>query len=124
MPGRKKYAPPLTVVKAGNPVIFFPDGTPRYFEFQRAVLMADDQEVAFVAELVKISIVRPDVLRELELADQARADRERRDAALLSVLGRAFGQREDRRRRLRRIMRRRFAFAAVSRGFIRRMCAP
>ena len=59
---------------------------------KRAVLCADDR-VALVAELVKIPIVHPDILRKLELADEACADHERRDAALLSVLGRAFGQR-------------------------------
>ena len=49
--------------------------------------MADDR-VAFIAEFVKTPIVGPDILRELELADEARADHERRDTALLAVLAR------------------------------------
>ena len=56
--------------------------------FQRAVLVADDR-VALVAELVEIPVVHPHVLRELELADQARADHERGDAALDAVVRRA-----------------------------------
>src|SRR4029077_6304730 len=72
--------------QTGDPLA---DRTPRDFEFQRAVLMADDR-VAFIAELVKTPIVDPDILRELELADEARADHERRDTALLAIFGRAF----------------------------------
>jgi hypothetical protein len=37
-------------------------------EFERAVLCADDR-IALVAELVKASVVHPDVLGELKLAD-------------------------------------------------------
>src|SRR5262249_47795268 len=59
------------------------------FEFQRPVLVTDDR-VAFVAEFMKISVVRPDVLRELELSNEAPADHKSRDAALNAVLRRAF----------------------------------
>ena len=75
------------------------------------------------AELVKISIVDPHVLRELELANQARAPDERRDAPFDAVVRRAFGKRRTV-GAAARIIRRRFMFAAVSRGFMRRMCEP
>ena len=48
--------------------------------------MADDR-VALVAELVKILVVGPDILGKLELADEARADHERCDAALCPSSG-------------------------------------
>ena len=44
-------------------------------------------------ELVETRIVHPHVLRELELANEARTSDERRDASLDAVLVRAFGQR-------------------------------
>src|SRR5262245_49973766 len=56
--------------------------------FERAVLISDDR-VALVAELVKVLVVCPDVLRELELADEARTANESGDSAFHSVLGRA-----------------------------------
>ena len=49
------------------------------------MVIADDR-VALVAELVEILVVDPDILRELELADKARADDEGRDAALPAVV--------------------------------------
>src|SRR5262249_42617259 len=55
------------------------------FVFERAVLISDDR-VALVAELVKVLVVRPDVLSELELADEARAANESGDPAFHSVL--------------------------------------
>src|SRR6478609_996006 len=64
---------------------FFADWALGDFVFERAVLIADDR-VAFVAELVKIPVVRPNVLRELELSNEARADHECCDAALHAVL--------------------------------------
>ena len=69
----------------------FADRTLGDFEFERAVLMADDR-VALVAELVKIPVVHPDVLRELELPDEARADHESGNAALRAVLRRVLRQ--------------------------------
>ena len=70
---------------------FFADRTLGDFVFKRAILSADDR-VAFIAELVKIPVVRPNVLRELELSNEARADHEGRNAALGPVLGGAFRQ--------------------------------
>jgi hypothetical protein len=49
---------------------FLSDGALRDFVFERAILGADDR-VAFVAELVKVPIICPNVLRELELSDEA-----------------------------------------------------
>jgi hypothetical protein len=66
---------------------FFPDRALRDLVFQRAILGADDR-VAFVAELVKAPVICPNVLRELELPDEASANDERRDAALRAVLRR------------------------------------
>src|ERR1700730_10389498 len=61
------------------------------FVFERAVLSADDR-VAFVAELVKIPVVRPNVLRELELSNEARADYEIFDATLQAILRHVLGE--------------------------------
>src|SRR5271163_3887851 len=52
-----------------------------HFEFQRAVLVADDR-IAFVSEFVKVPVVRPDILRELELPDKAAADHKGRDSSV------------------------------------------
>src|SRR3984957_16969494 len=67
------------------------NGPFRYLELQRSVLRAYDR-IAFVAELVEIPIVRPDVLRKFELPNKARADYERRDAALDAVVSLAVRQ--------------------------------
>ena len=91
MPGRKKYAPPRDGGERRKPCDLLADRPLGDLEFQRAVLVADDR-VVLVAEFVEILVVGPDVLRELELADEARADDERGDAALHAVLGRVFGQ--------------------------------
>ena len=63
---------------------------------KRAVLRADDR-IALVAEVLERRIVHPDVHRELELADQARAPDEGGDASFHAVVRRAFGQAADRR---------------------------
>src|ERR1700730_6896631 len=70
---------------------FFPDRTLGDLEFKRAVLSAD-YWVAFVTELVKVWVVRPNVLRELELADEACADHESGDATLGPVFRSALRQ--------------------------------
>ena len=70
---------------------FFADRALGDFVFERAVLSANDR-VAFVAELVKVPVVCPDVLRELELADEARADHESGDATLGPVFRSALRQ--------------------------------
>ena len=60
-------------------------------EIQCAVLGADDR-VVLVAEFVEGLVVDPDVLGELELADQVGADDERGDAAVRPVVGCVVGQ--------------------------------
>src|SRR3954447_6294496 len=52
----------------------------RDLELECTVLRADDR-IALVAELVKGLVIDPHVLRELELANQARTDHERGDPA-------------------------------------------
>ena len=52
---------------------FLADWTLGNFKFECTILVADDR-ITFIAEFVKVTVVRPDILRELELADQARAD--------------------------------------------------
>ena len=47
---------------------FLADGSFRNFELERAVLRADDR-IALVAELMKITVVSPYILRKLELSD-------------------------------------------------------
>ena len=63
---------------------------------ERAILRADDR-VPLVVEILELRIVDPDVHRELELADQARAADERGDASLDAVVRRALRQRAARR---------------------------
>ena len=58
-------------------------------DFERAVLRADDR-IALVAQLVKITVVSPYVLRELELSDQACTDDERRYAAVGTIVRSVF----------------------------------
>src|SRR5262245_18203846 len=64
--------------QAGN---LFPNRALRDLVLQRAVMIADDR-IALVGELAEVLVVDPDVLREFELANQARADDECRDAAV------------------------------------------
>src|SRR6185437_5845325 len=60
---------------------FFSYWTFGNFEFQRTVVIADDW-VAFIAKLVKIPVIYPDVLREFVLPNEACADDKSGDAAL------------------------------------------
>ena len=92
IPGRKKYAPPVTVVNAGSPCDLLPDRPLGDGHVVRPVVRADDG-IAFVTQLVEPGIVDPHVLRELELPDQAGAADKGRDAAFDAVFGRPFGQR-------------------------------
>src|SRR6516165_498735 len=55
-------------------------------EFECPVLRTDDR-IPLIPQLVEVPVVHPDVLRELELPDETRADHERRDTALLAVFG-------------------------------------
>ena len=71
------------------------------------------------AEYVEGLVVDPDVLGELELAHQARADGERGDAPVHAVIGLILGKRRSV-GHPRRIIRLRFMLRAVSRGFSRR----
>ena len=63
----------------------FADRTLWDFEFERAVLSADDR-VAFVTELVKVSVVSPYILGKLELSDKACTDDESRYAAVGAII--------------------------------------
>src|SRR5262245_22718300 len=63
----------------------FPDRALRDLVLQRAVMVADDR-ISLIAELVETLVVGPDVLGELELADETRADHEGGDPALHAIL--------------------------------------
>ena len=78
-------------MKAGNPRIVFLIGRFRNLEFQRSIMIAADR-IALIAEFMEIAVVDPDILSELELADQAGADHERRDAPFLAVVRRFLGK--------------------------------
>ena len=56
--------------------------------------MSADDRVAFVTELVKVSVVCPDVLRELELSDKACTDDESCYAAVGAIVWSVFRQRQ------------------------------
>src|ERR1700722_1168334 len=60
-------------------------------ELERSVVRANDR-VALVAKLVEVPIIYPDVLRELELPDEACANDEGGDPALDPIVGRALGK--------------------------------
>ena len=59
---------------------------------QGSVLRPDDR-IALVPQLVKVLVVDPHVLGELELTDETGADHERGDPPFDAVVGRAFRQR-------------------------------
>src|SRR5690348_6689071 len=77
--------------KRGQPLDRLAHRPLRNLVLEGAVVRADER-IALVAELVKIPIVDPDVLRELELPHEARADDERGDTALDAVVRRALRQ--------------------------------
>ena len=60
-------------------------------KIKRAILCADHR-IVLIAELVEIRVVCPNILNELELADETCADHERRDAAVDAIFSRAFRQ--------------------------------
>src|SRR6516165_3691619 len=70
---------------------FLADRTLGNFEFKCTVLIADDR-IAFVTKFVKITVVGPDILCELKLADEACADHKSGDAALDAIVRRVFRQ--------------------------------
>ena len=86
MPGRKKYAPPRMVVNAGRPLIFFRIG-------RFGIVMSNVPSCVpmigsrSLPSSLNCRIVHPDVHRELELADQARAADEGGDPAFDAVSG-------------------------------------
>src|SRR5215468_9227803 len=55
-------------------------------EFECPVLSADDR-IPLIPELMEVPVVDPNVLRELKLPNETRADYECRDSALLAVVG-------------------------------------
>src|SRR5262249_39819818 len=61
------------------------NGALRDLEFERSVV-SSSEGVALVSELVEVTIVHPDVLRELKLPDEARADDECGEPALLAIV--------------------------------------
>src|SRR5271167_4868255 len=75
--GQEKVSAAAHRSEGGQACVFFADWSLRDFELQSAVLIADER-IALVAEFVETLVVHPHVLRELELADEARANHERR----------------------------------------------
>src|ERR1700757_4179591 len=68
------------------------DGTLGDLVFQCAVLCSADW-IPLVAQFVEVAVVDPHVLCELELADEAGADDERRDAPIRTVVVGSLGKR-------------------------------
>src|SRR5258706_11214810 len=100
----------------------FPNGPFGDGHIKRAVLGPEDG-IALVPQLMKIRIIRPHIHRKLKLADKACATDERGDSSLDSVFGCALRQRRTVRPSAPDHLPP-FIFTAVSRGFMRRMCAP
>ena len=92
IPGRKKYAPPVSVVKAGIPLCTLRIGRLGTVK-SRVPSWVPQIGIVLVAEFVEGLVVDPDVLGELELAHQARTDDERGDAPVHAVVGSIVGQR-------------------------------
>src|SRR5262249_11826723 len=69
----------------------FADRTLGNFKFERTVLLSDDR-IVFIAKLVKVAIISPHVLKELELADEACAYDKSGDATLNPILRRVVRQ--------------------------------
>ena len=91
MPGQEEVRPARQGGERRQPFVDLADRPLGDLEVQCAVLGSADR-VVLVAEFVEGAVVDPDVLRELELTDQAGADDERGDAAVHPVVGRALGQ--------------------------------
>ena len=73
-----------------NAAYYLPsDRAPRDCEVIGAILGADEG-ITLIAKLVEIWVICPNVLRELELADEAGAYHERRDPTISSILKRTF----------------------------------
>src|SRR4051812_30383780 len=84
--GQEEGGPPAGGGKRGQTGDRSSDRSLGNLVFERAILIADHR-IALVAELVEALVVRPHVLRELELADEAAADHERGNPALRGVVG-------------------------------------
>ena len=82
---QKEVSPAPDIRECRQPCDFLPNRALRDFVFQGTVLVAADR-IALVAQFVKVPVVHPNVLRELELSNEARADNEGGDAALDTVL--------------------------------------
>src|SRR6476620_1534492 len=89
---QKEIRPALKGREGRYPLVHLADRSVGDGEIQGAVLGAADR-VVLVAEFVEGLVVDPDVLGELELADQARTDDERGDAPVHPVVGSTVGQR-------------------------------
>ena len=81
----------MRVVNAGKPFEDFADRPLGDREIHCAVLGSADR-IVLVTQLVEGAVVDPDVLRELELPDQAGANDECGDTALDAVVGCAVGK--------------------------------
>jgi hypothetical protein len=77
--------------ESGQALYLLADWTLWNCKVERTVLQPDHR-IMLIAELVEIWVVCPNVLNELELADETCADHERRDAAIDAILRRAFRQ--------------------------------
>src|SRR5215207_452899 len=69
----------------------FPDWALGNLVLQCAILCPDDR-IALIRQLVKVFVVDPHILSELELADETGADHERCDSSFHTVLWRTFRQ--------------------------------
>src|SRR3954470_14451806 len=91
-PGEEEVRAAFQRRERRNPLVYLANRPLGYGEVQHAVLGTTDR-VVLVAEFVEGLVVDPDVLGELELADQVGADDERGDAAIYAVVGSVAGQR-------------------------------
>src|SRR5206468_4985577 len=89
---QKEVSPAPNIRECRKTGDFLPNRALRDFVFQGTVLVAADR-ITLVAQFVKVPVVHPNVLRELELSNETRADNEGGDAALDTVLWRFFRQR-------------------------------
>src|ERR1700757_1860552 len=90
--GKKKVCPAGEGGEGRQPFENLANRTLGDLVFQCAVLCSADR-IALVSQFVKVAVVDPHVLCELELAHQAGADDERGDAPVGAVVVRALGKR-------------------------------
>src|ERR1700733_3697558 len=76
--------------REGGQTLYLSSDRPLRNSYVVAAVLSTDHRIAFIAQLVEIWVIYPNILREFELADETCADHECRNTALDPILGSAF----------------------------------